>query len=440
MNSFTSDLQALVENVTAHMIAPPERLEELRLQTQAKVDLVRQAGVQSYEDFFALIANDEAGTESRIAACDLVSDFARPSRWHYASRVESIDRRRALPPLLAALKNPDDSLRKAALWSIGLLGNKRAFKPLVKIALEDPNLEIRNYAVQALALLHDERSVEPLYTLAINRGMEISTRIYAVYALGCLYDKRTIPLLLSLMTNRNEDVLVRAEAAEQIAHVADTSVLPAYIDALNEDAVEMRFWAAFGIVTLAGKGDIPPALEILDRVVAYDDAVLPEWWSVGREAAPALASLWHNPNLVCDLEGGCGCGQGRTLLISPMPEYWDYRQETIQFINDKPEHVPLSWQTSLRIEPDWLGEQLRQQWPDVRLDQRQPKLQSFLLTWEIDMPDGLLSGSLHRDGYGIFLTGDEDDIQVFAHWYRGIISPEHTLRLYQWADVGEIIS
>jgi hypothetical protein len=75
----------------------------------------------------------------------------------------------------------------------------------------------------------------------------------------------------------------------------------------------------------------------------------------------------------------------------------------------------------------------------VRSRQRQPKPQSYLLTWELDMSAGLLSGSLHRDGYGVFVTGAYEDVHTFARWYRAIISAEHTLRLYQWADMGEVI-
>jgi HEAT repeat protein len=341
MNSFQSDLEILRAQIEQMTVQSKEQKVIFRDRLEQEIDQVQKAGVQSREGLLALIADPKAQTEARVAACDLLNRLIAQSHpYALPKRVSRIDKRRALKPLLAALPSPDIELRKSAIWTIGILGNKRAFKFLLEITLQDENLEVRQLAIYALGMLKDERAVELLQSFIMNRINDKSIRKAAVYVLGHFCVKNADPLFLSLLKDQTEDAEVRAEAAEIAAYTADVTVLPAYIDAIQEDSMELRFWAAFGIVTLSRKGDISAAFEVLDRVTASDDAVLPGWWSVAREVAPALESLWHNRNIVCDLDGNCGCGGDQTYLISPMPEYWDYREQTTQYIDGKAQHIP----------------------------------------------------------------------------------------------------
>ena len=154
---------------------------------------------------------------------------------------------------------------------------------------------------------------------------------------------------------------------------------------------------------------------------------------------PALGLLWHPQGKMCEADGGCF--RTRTYLISPLLEYADYQRASWQRDREEYHWQPLEQSTTLRLDPMWLSDQLKQQWQDVRFDVIEPRPESLLLNWEIDMPNGLLLGGLHRDGYSIMLTitENDDDVAAFAIWYRSIISLEYTLRLYEWAYAGREI-
>ena len=149
----------------------------------------------------------------------------------------------------------------------------------------------------------------------------------------------------------------------------------------------------------------------------------------------ALGCLWYPQ----DTTGKAGrrCVGTQTYLISPLLEYADFQRASWQREGEERRWQPLQQSTTLRLDPAWLSDQLKQQWQGIRFNVIEPQPQSLILNWEIDMPNGLLLGGLHRDGYGIMLTNRSyDDILDFAVWYRSIISPEHPLRLYEWADSG----
>ena len=89
---------------------------------------------------------------------------------------------------------------------------------------------------------------------------------------------------------------------------------------------------------------------------------------------------------------------------------------------------------TLDIDPAWLTDRLREQWPDVQLNTREPRPQAYLLDWRMTMEGKIVSGALHRDRYAVVITGD--DAYPFAAWYRSIVASEQPLYLYEWADYG----
>jgi hypothetical protein len=91
---------------------------------------------------------------------------------------------------------------------------------------------------------------------------------------------------------------------------------------------------------------------------------------------------------------------------------------------------------TLHINPAWLADKLRERWPDVALNVREPRPQAYLLDWLLTFDNRTLIGALHRDQYAVVLTGDEADVHEFAAWYRSVIDAEQPLYLVEWADFG----
>ena len=105
--------------------------------------------------------------------------------------------------------------------------------------------------------------------------------------------------LIRVMTDSTEDTLIRGRAAESLQARAVPRATRALIHALRDPAVEVRFWAVFAL----GSHPARKAVAALEPMLA-DDAVLPGWWSVSREAEAMLDSLHTN-------------GRGRVAVADP---------------------------------------------------------------------------------------------------------------------------
>lgn len=71
--------------------------------------------------------------------------------------------KRAVKPLLKALKNADEFVKPAAARALGELGDKAAVKPLINVL--DGEIVLKSEAILALGKLKDERAIRPLTKL-----------------------------------------------------------------------------------------------------------------------------------------------------------------------------------------------------------------------------------------------------------------------------------
>ncbi|NDJ79349.1 MAG: HEAT repeat domain-containing protein [Chloroflexi bacterium] len=391
---------------------------------------IRRHNISSLDDLLNVIADHGADLDLRKSACSVLGNLARRDERY------SVYQRPVLLALLSALHSPDADLRTLVILALWWQPHTTAtVQALVDLVHRDPVEDVRLHAIHGLGKYQADYVVPLLVELAQDKHVGQPERIFAIVALECTGDLRAVPVLHAIMLDDVDDVEVRAVAAELLSHMAEQAdmptLLPDFVKLLQHESVELRFWAAFGLVTMAGL-DVPAVLPVLDRAVAYDDAVLPGWWSVSREAAPALEYTWYQRLAVCTDRESCCCRSAGTYLISPLWEYEDYMQRS----RVGADIVPFEQQSDLDVDPDWLAGQLAQQWPDAQINVRHPQPEALLLDWRLDMPNGMMLGGLHRDRLAVFLTGDTLDVATFALWYRGIIPPQHTLRLYWWADRG----
>lgn len=91
--------------------------------------------------------------------------------------------RMAIEPLLAALKDDDQSLRQFAAGVLGQIRDPRSVEPLAA-ALQDADPDVRRNAASALGQIGDPRALEPLEIAAIDR--EEKVRQAAAEALGTI--------------------------------------------------------------------------------------------------------------------------------------------------------------------------------------------------------------------------------------------------------------
>ena len=135
----------------------------------------------------------------------------------------------AVPELVWALRDSDQSVRCVAAWALGDLGDARGVEPLIA-GLKDENLEARRagahvltegmqgvrwHAVEARGKLGDRRAVEPLIEV-LKDGSGL-VRLNAVEALGELGDPRAVEPLKALLGEKDADVRKAAtEALQQL--------------------------------------------------------------------------------------------------------------------------------------------------------------------------------------------------------------------------------
>jgi hypothetical protein len=200
----------------------------------------------------------------------------------------------------------------------------------------------------------------------------------------------------------------------------------------------MRFWSAYRLAVPWSDiqiQNIVPALNSLDAVAAYDHRV-PQYglWHVDREALLALEHIyWY---LLGHVKRGLSIyGLPRQYLISPAPEYSTYEWRYRNYDAESGSQFLPAPAMKLSIDPDWLATKLREQWPNVRLNIRKPRPQTYLLDWQMKIGRQTLIGGLHRDQYAVVLTGDQNAVVRFAAWYRSIFPAEQYLFLYEWAGL-----
>lgn len=356
---------------------------------------LEQNGVRTYNDLFTVLRDPTAETLLKVQVC-----------WAISSLHKIVDGRKSVPLLLKQLNAESYELRRAAVHTLGYWKTRRVADVLI------------------------ER--------AENKLLETLDRIDAIYTLSMFKDERLERVFREIMHNEREDFRLRSEAIEWFPN--DANMLDTWIQFLHHENADLRFWAVFRLSWLPWQ-EKQQALSILDKIAAYDDALPKAFgWKVSREALRPLEDIYafsycreEYPDDEWDDLSSCDYP---VWLISPAPEYWDFQQKYRRWNDDWIyEDLPLPT-FDLCINANWLRDEIGKAWTGVEFDVRQPKPETYLLDWHLKINGETLLGGLHRDHYGIVLTGRAEAVYAFAAWYRSTVAQEQKLYLYGWADPG----
>jgi len=134
-------------------------------------------------------------------------------RWCSAEVLGEIGDKRAVEPLIQALKDVKADVRKSAAEALGKLRDRRATEPLIQ-ALKDVKRDVRGSATEALAKI-GEPAVEPL--ISALRDKDTNVQKGSAETLGEIGDKRAVEPLIHASKVEDEAVRKAAEnALEQI--------------------------------------------------------------------------------------------------------------------------------------------------------------------------------------------------------------------------------
>jgi HEAT repeat protein len=159
----------------------------------------------------------------------------------------------AVEPLLRALGSRNPQTRAYAGRALGLIGDPRAFDPIVALLAEESDDTIQRSLIGALGKLRDERAVAVLLPYLktppqLNRGWMI--RI-AAGALGGIGSEAVIEPLAEVLTT-DRDWFARLGAAEGLRKIPHPLATEALREGLKDEDARVRAEAAAG---LRSRGD-----------------------------------------------------------------------------------------------------------------------------------------------------------------------------------------
>lgn len=161
-----------------------------------------------------------AASEALKAHLETLAASPEPlRRAHAAVLLGSEDAQAAevVPYLLAALEDPDRTVRAGAAESLGRIGDPRAVEPLIAVIEDrDGDWSVRARAAWSLGKLKDRRATGPL--VAALADMVSHVRLLAATALGEIGDPAAEEALRST-AQHDSDLGVRYAAKEALAQI-----------------------------------------------------------------------------------------------------------------------------------------------------------------------------------------------------------------------------
>jgi HEAT repeat protein len=147
----------------------------------------------------------------------------------------------ALPELKKLLSASDADHRWWAVRALAEVADKRAV-PLLLAALGDENDTVRQCAALAFRQQPDPQAIHPLLDLLANDDRMLAhLAADALIAIG----KPAVPALMEALEKNSP--ASRLEAMRALAGIGDTSAIPVMFAALEQDSALLEYWADEGL-------------------------------------------------------------------------------------------------------------------------------------------------------------------------------------------------
>jgi HEAT repeat protein len=204
-----------------------------------------------------------------------------------------------MEPLIAALKDRDKDVRKAAAQALGKIGDPRAVEPLIP-ALSDKDNDVRSVTAEALGNIGAQLQDATLRTRVVEQLIEAlkesGVRHKAAVALGKIGDTRAVgPLIASL----KDGFWYRQspEEVEALAQIGIPAVKPLVV-ALKDSNQQVRCLAAEALCKISDAHAIePPIARLEDIVEPLIDLLEDDYGERRRASAKNLVKLYQSGEL-----------------------------------------------------------------------------------------------------------------------------------------------
>ena len=188
---------------------------------------------------------------------------------------------RAVSPLASILRDPDRSVREAAVEALTSIGAPAM--SALGTCLADPNLSVQEAASAVLSSIADNSVLDQL--LPALRSQNWIVRMHATKALGRIQDPESISSLVPLLQDTVK--AVREEASSALAAIGNPAI-PSLVDLLTHQEWLVRLHAVEALGKTTSSGAVAPLI-----ATAVNDADS----AVREDAVRALGSI-GNPHAV----------------------------------------------------------------------------------------------------------------------------------------------
>jgi len=193
-------------------------------------------------------------------------------RIEVAQQRGKIQEHQALLPLVEKLKDPDESVRRAAFNSLANFDDPRIVE-LVTPLLGDSNRSVACDAAKLLGKSGDKRAVDPLTKVLqgrYDRQNDFRDRLLkeaAIWALAEIRDERAADVLIAVVqgkfshTSPTDRNMIQTAAILALGEMGDTRAVPALIEALND--IHLKKYAISSLGELKDNRAIPALLRVV---------------------------------------------------------------------------------------------------------------------------------------------------------------------------------
>lgn len=269
---------------------------------------------QALEDSETIVKMQASYVIGQICSVEIIPELIKKlkteeprTRRAVVDTMRNLNSEQAVPGLFQALVDSDQSVRRNALYGLGQLCRKIAIPYFIEILL-DPNNE--NYNLLLNNYLQELEIRQKTELLEQTNYQDTHIRWEAVKTLARVASHAAIPDLIKDFS-KAKNVGHRLRLIDSLRSTASEQILPALLDALNDQEVAIRRHAAFAIRDIGSCSHISylwqqqsrSPLEAIGSTIAaiqsrcgfynYDIARLPPPWKTQSEQS-IIEDLVHN--------------------------------------------------------------------------------------------------------------------------------------------------
>jgi HEAT repeat protein len=198
----------------------------------------------------------------------------------------------SVEPLLQYAVHDHEDVRKLAIDTLGLIGDRRCV-PVLTALVNDPDENVVLAVVEAFGNIKDPSTIPHL---AMIFSTYAYSRVVVVEAMGKIGDASACPFLLSQLNNlenpEGEELLVNFAIVEALAATGDPSIMAKIIDLCGHCSGKMRNIYLYAVVCIAERYEILLA-EYESLRSLFIDALNDDDQRIVIAAAKALLSMMN---------------------------------------------------------------------------------------------------------------------------------------------------